>query len=90
LWATPHAVAWEELGWARTVARYCRLVLEAEKKDAKVTLLGEVRQMEDRLGLSPMAMLRLRWRIDTEGSVAHREMVDGGAEVITPERWQVS
>ncbi len=27
------------------------------------TLLGEVRQMEDRLGLSPMAMRRLEWEV---------------------------
>jgi hypothetical protein len=90
LWATPHAVAWEELGWVRTVARYCRLVLEAEKRDAKVTLLGEVRQMEDRLGLSPMAMLRLRWRIDADGVTHRAEDPAGGADVITPDRWRVS
>ncbi len=89
LWATPHAVAWEELGWVRTVARYTKLVLEAEKRDAKAALLAEVRQMEDRLGLSPMAMLRLRWRIDTEPTTVRVESGDG-ADVITPGRWQVS
>jgi hypothetical protein len=30
---------------------------------ATAALLGEVRQLEDRLGLSPLAMLRLRWEI---------------------------
>lgn len=63
LWRTPQAVAWESLGWTRTVARYTRLVLEAESGDAPVALLGEVRQLEDRLGLSPMAMKRLQWEI---------------------------
>ncbi|MGI5485176.1 hypothetical protein [Microtetraspora malaysiensis] len=63
LWATPQAAAWEELGWARVVARYTKLVLAAEKANAKASLLAEVRQLEDRLGLSPMAMRRLQWEI---------------------------
>ena len=29
-------------------------------------LLGEVRQLEDRLGLTPMALLRLRWEISAD------------------------
>jgi hypothetical protein len=29
-------------------------------------VLGEVRQLEDRLGLSPMSMLRMRWAIVAE------------------------
>lgn len=45
------------------VARYCRLCIMAEKADAPVSLLGEVRQLEDRLGLTPMAMMRLQWEI---------------------------
>lgn len=63
LWTTPQAVAWERLGWTRSVARYCRGLVEAEKRDASAALLSEVRQMEDRLGLTPMAMLRLRWEV---------------------------
>jgi hypothetical protein len=56
-------VAWERLGWTRAVARYSRVLVAAEQKDATGVLLSEVRQMEDRLGLSPMSMLRLRWQI---------------------------
>lgn len=63
VWTTPQAVAWEQLGWTRTVARYVRVLVEAELPDAAAAKLGEVRQLEDRLGLSPMAMLRLRWEI---------------------------
>ncbi|MEK9644214.1 MAG: hypothetical protein VW547_01580 [Alphaproteobacteria bacterium] len=48
------------------MARYVRLCIEAEQPGAKITLSGECRQMEDRLGLSPMAMLRLRWKIDDD------------------------
>lgn len=79
LWSTPQAVAWERLGWLRVVARYCRLVVEAEKPGAQITLLGECRQMEDRLGLSPMAMLRLRWEIVTD-EVAEQRIDNGAAD----------
>lgn len=77
LWSAPQAVAWEELGWTRLVARYARLLLAAERSNATAALLGEVRQLEDRLGLSPMAMKRLQWETtDSAGAV-----VDGGADV---------
>ena len=62
LWALPQAVAWERLGWTRAVARYVRAMVLAEST-FQSTLLGEVRQLEDRLGLSPMSMLRLRWEV---------------------------
>ena len=63
LWASPQAIAWESLGWDRTVARYARLAVEGEKRGASTRLLAEVRQLEDRLGLNPMAMKRLQWEI---------------------------
>lgn len=63
LWATPHAVVWEEERWPHVVARYCRLSLAAEKPGASAAMLAEVRQIEDRLGLSPAAMQKLYWRI---------------------------
>jgi hypothetical protein len=65
LWTTPQAVAWERLGWTRTVARYARFLLASEEPSARPSLLNETRQMEDRLGLTPMAMLRLRWDVDS-------------------------
>ena len=63
LWSSPQAAAWESLGWTRVVARYAKLLILAERRDATAALLGEVRQLEDRLGLSPMAMRRLQWEI---------------------------
>lgn len=63
MWATPQAVAWETLGWTRTVARYCMLLVVSERPEAKVTLLSEVRQLEDRLGLTPKAMRALLWQV---------------------------
>lgn len=68
LWHTPQADAWEELGWTRVVARYACLLDEIEhpapEKPTNAALLAEVRQLEDRLGLSPMAMRRLQWEIE--------------------------
>lgn len=66
LWATPQAVAWEKLGWTRLVARFCRLMVASEQHDATAALLAEVRQLEDRLGLSPMSMRRLLWQITSD------------------------
>jgi len=63
MWATPQAAAWERMGsgMVRVVARYVQILVLAESGDEKAWV--EVRQLEDRLGLTPMAMLRLRWEI---------------------------
>lgn len=62
LWHTPQAVAWERLGWTRVVARYCRGMVEAEKT-MHTSLLAEIRQLEDKLGLTPKAMRLLLWTV---------------------------
>jgi hypothetical protein len=54
----------------RVVARYAMLLDTAEQPECTAAMLNEVRQMEDRLGLTPMAMLRLRWEIEDEKAVA--------------------
>ena len=61
LWATPQAVAWEQHGWTRVVARYVRCALAAE--DLEKNALAEARQLEDRLGLTPKAMRLLLWTV---------------------------
>lgn len=63
LWATPQAVAWDRLGWIRVVARYALMLDSVESENPSVPMLAEVRQLEDRLGLTPMSMLRLRWEV---------------------------
>lgn len=67
LWATPMAIAWELDNNVRVVARYLRLMRAAEdalaEGDIAAAALAEVRQLEDRLGLTPVARLRLRWEI---------------------------
>lgn len=68
LWKTPQATQWEKLGWTREVAAYVRHKVKGEGgslNDAK-----EARQLSDRLGLSPLALLRLRWEIADEAPAA--------------------
>lgn len=61
LWSTPQAVAWERLRWTRDVAQYVRWKILAEHGDLDAS--KEARQLSDRLGLNPLALLRLRWEI---------------------------
>lgn len=61
LWATPQSVQWERLGWFRDVAQYARHKTLAELGDLDAA--KEARQWSDRLGLTPLAMLRLRWEV---------------------------
>lgn len=63
LWSKPQAVAWERFHLIDVVARYALVRMHADRRVAHPSILGEARQLEDRLGLSPMAMLRLRWEI---------------------------
>lgn len=69
LWATPQAAAWERLGWTREVAQYVRWKVKAESGD--LDSAKEARQLADRLGLNPLAMLRLRWEV-AEDEVAEQ------------------
>jgi len=58
----------------------------AESGDVK--LLPEMRQLDDRLGLSPKAMAQLRWKIaDVPGEGERSEPDDN---VIIPDRWRRS
>ena len=79
LWRSPQAFAWADLGWTRVVARYASLVLRSEEPDSLVGVLSEVRQMEDRLGLSPMAMKRLQWEV---GPASEGVAEDDGSNVV--------
>lgn len=82
LWASPQAVAWERLGWTRTVARYCRVMVEAEKRDAPAKATQEARQLEDRLGLTPKAMRMLLWEITSDEMAEQRESKSDARERI--------
>jgi hypothetical protein len=80
LWRTPQAFAWAQLGWTRTVARYCRLMVRAEKPGATAAVAAQVTALEDRLGLTPKSMRLLLWQ------VAPDETAERRAEQAAPER----
>ncbi|SRR6266540_484065 len=71
LWRTPQAVMWERLLWARDVAAYARNKSLAELGD--LDREKEARLLGDRLGLTPMALLRLRWEIAADEVGAKRD-----------------
>jgi hypothetical protein len=73
LWRLPQAAAWAQMSIWRTVARYCRALTIAEERGAPAAVLAEVRQVEDRLGLTPMSLLRLRWVISADEVGAVRD-----------------
>lgn len=70
LWKTPQATAWEALGYHREVAQYVRWKVQAEMGSLDAS--KEARQLADRLGLTPLALLRLRWEIVDEEAVEAR------------------
>lgn len=78
LWTTPQAVIWEESHAHREVAQYVRWKVRAEQGDLKAA--AEARQLSDRLGLNPLALLRLRAEVEhvdeaeNRGNRRRREM----------------
>lgn len=66
LWRTPQAVEWEALGWLDEAALYTRWMVLAASGDLSAG--KEARQYADRLGLTPLAMARLRWEIAFDAS----------------------
>lgn len=62
VWATPQAVLWEESHAHREVAQYVRWKIRGEQGDLDAA--KEARMLSDRLGLNPLALLRLRAEIE--------------------------
>ena len=79
LWRTPQALMWADGGFARVVARYVIVtIISEDSSKPNGAILGEVRQLEDRLGLSPMAMRRLQWELSDDDATD-----DGGLAEVT-------
>lgn len=70
LWSTPQAVIWEEAHAYREVAQYVRWKVRAEQGDLKSA--SEARQLSDRLGLNPLALMRLRAEVEHADEVEDR------------------
>jgi hypothetical protein len=79
LWAKPQATQWDQSGGTlhRWAWLHADLVLG---KGAAASLSAEMRQIEDRHGLSPKAMLQLRWRMASD------EVAEARAEKTAPAR----
>lgn len=71
LWSTPQAVMWERTHSELAVARFTRFSVLAETGNVKAAT--EARQLEDRLGLNPQAMLRLRWQVTADEVADQRQ-----------------
>lgn len=70
LWSTPQAAMWERLAWTREVAQYVRWKVKGEMGDLDAA--KEARAWSDRLGLNPLAMLRLRFEIERTDEAVER------------------
>lgn len=64
LWRRPPSVLWERAGCFTEVAQYARLMVKAAT--GRVDASAEARQIGDRLGLTPLALLRLRCEVATD------------------------
>ncbi|MCH8628527.1 hypothetical protein MM440_12305 [Arsenicicoccus piscis] len=63
LWRTPQASMWDgSAAFTREVATFVRWQVRAEQGDLKAA--GEARQRSDRLGLTPLALMRLRAEVE--------------------------
>lgn len=70
LWSTPQAEMWERLAFTREVAQYVRWKVKGEMGDLDAA--KEARAWSDRLGLNPLAMLRLRFEIERTDEAVDR------------------
>lgn len=64
LWSTPQAVAWDQSGRSmHTLALLHHELMTTDGNAAKIS--AEMRQHEDRHGLTPKAMMQMSWRISS-------------------------
>lgn len=78
LWTMPQADLWEDAHAEREVAQYVLWKIRAEQGDLKAST--EARQLGDRLGLTPLALLRLRAEVEhVEAAEAQNRQRRAGA-----------
>lgn len=63
LWRLPQSVKWDEMNSHDMVALYVRSLMAALKDVTDTKLMNEVRQLDNKLGISPLAMRNMRWEI---------------------------
>ena len=82
LWTTPQATMWATMSIERVIARYVMVTCLAEETQ-QAGLLTEVRQLEDRLGLTPLSLQKLQWKIEHHDN----QPVDTSQTEESKERW---
>ena len=82
LWTTPQAAMWASMHIERVIARYVMVTCLAEETQ-QAGLLTEVRQMEDRLGLTPLSLQKLQWKIEHHDNLP----ADTSQSEESKERW---
>lgn len=84
IWSRPQAVMWESMGVIDLVARYVDLrekVTSPEFPESRnASFWSALTALEDRLGLSPMAMMRLQWEITGTTDADYTEQGPQGEE----------
>ena len=64
LWSLPQAVMWERMRCEDTVALYVLAYCHVVDHPTDDKMMNQVRQLDSKLGLSPRALLDLRWEIE--------------------------
>lgn len=75
LWATPQATQWDESGFSLHAALILREAMERDPLNS-AKFSAELRQIEDRHGLNPKAMLTLRWRLSARPNAAAEALME--------------
>jgi hypothetical protein len=83
LWTLPQAVMWERMRCEDTVALYVRAFTKAALMDSE-KMLNEVRQLDAKLGISPRAMMDLRWEIEPPPTNDEAAPSDNGERTFVP------
>ena len=73
---------WRTMHIEHVIARYVMVTCLAEQTQ-QAGLLTEVRQMEDRLGLTPLSLQKLQWKIEHQDN----QPVDTSQSEESKERW---
>jgi hypothetical protein len=68
VWASPMAHAWLDAD-VPALVRLASLVNRVHTETASASTLAEIRQLEDRYGLSPLARRRLQWEVAQGGAI---------------------
>lgn len=85
IWSRPQAVMWEKMGADEIVARYLllreKIADPAYPESQNASFWNVLTNLEDRLGLTPTAMMRLQWEI--EGTTVQPDEGQGGEGTVT-------